>query len=108
MRLQAYATGAHWTAQEKGFYDDEFTVESALAKMMLIVSEVAEVMEALRKQHGSAKIAEEMADTFIRLADLYAALQENGYIYTDLDFDKAVAEKMAINAGRQQKHVNLI
>lgn len=107
MRLQAYAVRSHWTAQEKGFYDEEFTPNFALAKMMLVVSEVAETMEAFRKEQGQAKIAEEMADTFIRLADLYAALQENGYIDPDLDFDDAVNDKMVINAGRPQKHGNL-
>ena len=108
MRLQAYAVSSHWTAQEKGFYDEEFTPTVALAKMMLVVSEVAEAMEALRKEQGPEKIAEEMADVFIRLADLYAALQENDYIDPDFDFDTAVNEKMATNAGRPQKHGNLI
>ena len=45
---------AHGTAKEKGFWDTERNVSEML---MLIVSELAEAQEALRKNHFADKVA---------------------------------------------------
>jgi NTP pyrophosphatase (non-canonical NTP hydrolase) len=78
-------------------------------KLMLIVTEVAEVMEAYReKGHAPGGIvwyredgkpegmASEMADIAIRLADLAEAL--------GIDLDAAIREKMTFNETRPYKH----
>lgn len=44
---------AHGTAKEKGFWDAERNVSELL---MLIVSELAEAQEALRKEHSANKV----------------------------------------------------
>ena len=108
MSLQNIGEEVHKTAVEKGFYDSPVDANFVLAKLALVTSEVSEVLEAYRKQQGGAKIAEEMADIFIRLADLWVAMQENDIIPRGLDFDTAVRMKMDINSGRERKHGNLI
>lgn len=108
MTMQSMGEEIHKTAVEKGFYDDPFDHNFVLAKLALVASEVSEVLEAYRKQQGGAKIAEEMADVFIRLADLWVAMQENQVIPQGLDFDTAVRMKMNINSSRERKHGNLI
>lgn len=98
----------HLTAEAKGFYDG-FTAspDQVLAKLALIHSEVSEVLEAYRKEQGSAKILEEFADIFIRTYDLLVALWEYEIIDT-YDIDGVVRQKMAINSSRPIKHGNLI
>lgn len=97
----------HDTAVEKGFWDAEFDPNFVLAKLCLIHSEVSEVMEAYRKQHGSERILEEFADVFIRMYDLIFGLMENGVIdHADIDF--VIREKMSVNAKRPNLHGNLI
>jgi len=86
-------------------------------KLMLIVTELAEAMEAYRKlptrvlselqSHAEPRLneeadaiitnfQEELADVFIRLLDLSDAL--------GFDLHAAACEKMAINEGRPHKH----
>ena len=63
--LNQLADLCHTIAVEKGFWDEKRNRGEAL---MLIVSELAEAMEAYRIQdHENFK--EEIADTFIRLLD---------------------------------------
>lgn len=97
----------HKTAKDKGFWDGPVTPDFVLAKLCLIHSEVSEVMEAYRKQHGSAKIMEEFADVFIRLFDLIEGLAEHGII-DDYDITKAIRAKMAANDARPRLHGNII
>ena len=104
--LNDLAFAVHATAKEKGFWDDEVNAHFVLAKLALVGSEVSEVLEAYRKQQGSKRIVEEMADIVIRLADLYAGLVEQGVVAHDLD--EIIAEKAAINAGRPKMHGNLL
>lgn len=72
-------------------------------KLMLVVTELAELVEGLRTQQGpSAKILgftneeEEIADAMIRLLDYSGAF--------GLRIGEALAAKMAYNEGRPWKH----
>ena len=94
-------------------------------KLMLIVTELSEAMEAYRKLPSGALIAladrrrskmdmrdeagfdekaekayenfeEELADAAIRLLDLCASL--------DIDIEEAISEKMQVNEGRPLRH----
>jgi NTP pyrophosphatase (non-canonical NTP hydrolase) len=108
MTLDNYALTCHAIAKEKGFWDDTVDANFILAKLALIASEVSEVLEAYRKEQGSQKIAEEMADIFIRLSDLYAGMQEHNIVDALTSFDEVVGDKVRINANRDRKHGNLI
>ena len=70
LTLKEWGQTCHAIAKEKGFWDKERNVGEAL---MLIVTELAEAMEAHRKQ-DDANFREELADTFIRLFDLCEGL----------------------------------
>lgn len=92
----------HSTAVAKGFWPEQ-TDDIFIAKQcMMIVSEVTELMEAIRKDKGEEEIAMETADIFIRTLDLYAGLVEAGYTTVSLDY--ALQEKANINKDRPQKH----
>lgn len=82
----------HAIAREKGFWDQERNIGEAL---MLIVTELAEAMEAYRKQ-DQENFREELADTFIRLLDLCGGL--------DIDIEEEIARKSAKNKLRPYKH----
>ncbi len=67
-------------------------------KLMLVVTELAEACEAHR--NGDRKnFNEEIADTFIRLFDIAGSV--------DIDLEKEISDKMAINWGRSEKHGKL-
>jgi NTP pyrophosphatase (non-canonical NTP hydrolase) len=97
----------HSNAVVKGFWREPFTPDFVLAKLCLVHSEVSEIMEAYRKQHGSEAIIEEFADTFIRMYDLLVGLYEEGVVNT-FNIDEAIRGKMAKNAARPKLHGNLI
>lgn len=82
----------HAIAKSKGFWDTERNVGEAL---MLIVTELAEAMEAHRKQ-DKANFDEELADTFIRLFDLCGGL--------GIDIEAEIVKKCAKNKERPYKH----
>lgn len=110
-RVDLYETGwmIHRTSVNKGFWPEktgEDQVNQILAKMMLIDSEVSEVMEAYRKEQGSEKIVEEFADVLIRLLDLVQAMKDYGIIEHDLT--EVLLSKMSVNASRPKKHGNLM
>lgn len=94
----------HKTAVQKGFWPELEDVDDIfIAKQcMMIVSEVTELMEAIRKDKGEEEIAMETADIFIRTLDLYAGLVEAGY--TTISLDYALQEKANINKDRPEKH----
>lgn len=101
----------HVNSINKGFWDYtdaqlENPAEVYLAKMMLITSEVTEIMEAFRKEQGSDAIEEEFADLLIRTFDLYAKMQRQGHVKNRLG--DAVQAKMEKNKERPTKHGNLI
>lgn len=78
--------------EEKGFKTDWSNMPE---KLMLVVTELSEAMEAYR--HDDTKnFKEEIADTFIRLCDICGSL--------DIDIEDAIKEKMEINKGRPFKH----
>jgi NTP pyrophosphatase (non-canonical NTP hydrolase) len=97
----------HNNAVNKGFWDTTVDANFILAKLCLIHSEISEIMEAYRKQHGPAAIEEEFADVFIRLYDLLVGLAESGVV-TTYDIDEIIRKKMVHNMTRPAKHGNLI
>jgi len=75
----------HQTAKEKGFWPDGNIDDIFIAKQcMMIVSEVTETMEAIRKDKGSAEVVSELADIIIRTLDLYEGLKRSGYVSESL------------------------
>ena len=90
--LNELAKICHDIAVSKGFWDKERNMGEAL---MLIVTELAEAMEAYRKQ-DDANFKEELADTFIRLLDLCG-----GY---NIDIEEEITRKSEKNKNRPYKH----
>jgi len=100
------ATVAHETAREKGFWQDYDKAEAVgmadgvreaflSQKLALIMTEVAEAVEDLRKGNDD-HLAEELADIIIRTLDLGEALR--------YDMGEALVRKMRTNATRTRKH----
>jgi len=90
--LNEWAKLCHRIAVEKGFWDEERNIGEAL---MLIVTELAEAMEAHRHQDDK-NFKEELADTFIRLLDLCGGL--------NIDIEKEIYKKSTHNKTRPYKH----
>ncbi len=82
----------HSIAKEKGFWDQERNIGEAL---MLVVTELAEAMEAHRVE-DEAEFHEEIADVFIRLLDLCGGL--------GIDIQAEIAKKCEKNKKRPYKH----
>jgi NTP pyrophosphatase (non-canonical NTP hydrolase) len=70
--------------------------------LWLIHSEVSEILEALRKRRGAAKVTEEFADVFIRSFDLHQKLVEAGEATDDLE--ETIDRKLAANEARPALH----
>jgi NTP pyrophosphatase (non-canonical NTP hydrolase) len=92
---------SHGASMAAGWWDGSTPSENYLAvpaRLMLIVSEIAEAMEADRTGAMDAKLPHrpgievELADAMIRIADLAGML--------NLDLGGAVVEKLAYNAQR--------
>jgi len=101
------AIDLHKIAVEKGFWgspeDHDAINDIFIAKQcMMIVSEVTEVMEAVRKDKGGEEIAKEFADIIIRTLDLYAGMVEAGYTRESLDY--ILKQKAEFNKTRPEKH----
>ncbi|MDO8581164.1 MAG: nucleotide pyrophosphohydrolase [Candidatus Omnitrophota bacterium] len=90
--LNQLAQTCHRIAVEKGFWEKERNIGEAL---MLIVTELAEAMEAHRHQ-DDANFKEELADTFIRLLDLCGGL--------NIDIEEEIYQKSLRNKNRPYKH----
>jgi NTP pyrophosphatase (non-canonical NTP hydrolase) len=103
--LDALAAVLHETAIEKGFWDGEYTHDKIGNKLALVHSEVTEVLEAIRKSQGSEKVVEEIADTIIRLLDVYAAMRNEEAVLHSLD--EILQKKMDKNKQRPVLHGNL-
>ncbi|MBM3211865.1 hypothetical protein FJZ33_06590 [Candidatus Poribacteria bacterium] len=103
--LDALAALLHESARQKGFWDGEYTNDKMGNKLALVHSEVTEVLEAIRKKHGSEKIVEEIADVIIRMLDLYAAMRNKEDILHSLD--EILDKKININKERPRLHGNL-
>ena len=100
--LDDLAMELHNVAKEKGFWPEEVDDIFIAKQCMMIVSEVTELMEAIRKDKGEQEIAMETADILIRTLDLYAGLVHNDYTTVSLDY--ALKEKIEINKARPEKH----
>jgi NTP pyrophosphatase (non-canonical NTP hydrolase) len=96
------AINLHEVAVEKGFWPEDIDDIFVAKQCMMIVSEVTEVMEAIRKDKGEEEITKEFADIIIRTLDLYAGLVEAGY--TKLSLDEMLREKVEFNKTRPEKH----
>ena len=92
----------HEVAIEKGFWPEEVDDIFVAKQCMMIVSEVTEVMEAVRKDKGEEEIAKEFADIIIRTLDLYAGMVQAGYTKVSLDY--AMDTKTQFNKTRPEKH----
>ena len=92
----------HINAKEKGFWDRPADEIFVAKQMMMIVSEVVEAMEALRKEMEPDQMSDEFADIIIRTLDLYAGMVEAGYMTKSLDY--AIKEKIEKNSNRPMKH----
>jgi NTP pyrophosphatase (non-canonical NTP hydrolase) len=103
--LDALAAMLHETAKEKGFWDGEYSHDKIGNKLALVHSEVTEVLEAIRKSHGSEKVVEEMADVIIRLLDVYAAMRNEEQVLHSLD--EVLEAKINKNKERPRLHGNL-
>ncbi len=90
--LNELAQICHSIAVEKGFWEKDRNIGEAL---MLIVTELAEAMEAHRHQ-DQANFKEELADTFIRLLDLCGGLK--------IDIEEEIHQKCLKNKNRPYKH----
>ena len=82
----------HAIAKSKGFWDKERNTGEAL---MLVVTELAEAMEAHRKQDPD-NFKEEIADVFIRLFDLCGGM--------GIDIEAEILKKCEKNKLRPYKH----
>jgi len=92
MKLNQLRDEAYYNAKVKRFHDAKREVGTSL---MLIVSELAEALEAHRKGDKEL-LREEIADTFIRLGDFCGEQK--------IDIEAEVARKMKINAQRPALH----
>ena len=90
--LNDLAKLCHSIAVEKGFWDKERNIGEAL---MLIVTELAEAMEAHRIK-DEQNFKEELADSFIRLLDLCGGLK--------IDIEEEIYQKSLKNKNRPYKH----
>jgi len=92
LSLKAWCELCHGIAKEKGFWDKDRNIGEAL---MLVVTELAEGMEAHRKADQD-NFREELADTFIRLFDLCGGL--------GIDIQAEIVKKCEKNKLRPYKH----
>lgn len=104
INLEETAYMIHRNSKDKGFYEAEVDVNFLLSKLALVISEVIEVLEAIRKDKGEDEIVEELSDTFIRVLDFYEALKENGFISKDFKIEDEITKKMAKNSSRPHRH----
>ena len=116
MTITELVEKAHKSARKHGFWEDWDSIcwedgldrneastldiqelfNSAIAKrLMLIVSELGEALEALRNDDRE-NFAEELADVAIRLGDLCGGI--------GIDLESAIEKKMEKNRKRRYKH----
>ena len=103
--LDALSAVLHETAIEKGFWNGEYNHDKIGNKLALVHSEVTEVLEAIRKNQGSEKVVEEIADIIIRILDVYAAMRNEEAVLHSLD--EILHNKIEKNKLRPTLHGNL-
>ncbi len=98
MRLNELSKEAYMQAYKNGFYDSSLPddVNMILRKLLLIIGEVNEAVEVLRKDQGSDRLHEELADVMIRLLDVMG--------YVQMDVDSVISKKMEYNKTRPYRH----
>lgn len=96
------ANEIHIVMVKKGFWNNgknnkEVRIDENVipAKLMLVVTELAEAMEAFRDDNKE-NFEEEIADTFIRLLDLCGAF--------DINIREEICKKMEKNVKRPYQH----
>jgi NTP pyrophosphatase (non-canonical NTP hydrolase) len=105
INLEEMAFSVHSNAIDKGFWEPNTPENHTvfyLKQLAMIHSEVSEILEAVRKEKGEAAVVEEMADVIVRLIDLWAGMQRDGYVKTTLT--DALLEKIAVNRSRPKMH----
>lgn len=109
MEIKELVEKAHENAKNKGFWEDYEGLEDFECKanylglvnnaignrLMLLVGEVGEAQEALRK-NDYENFKEELADIAIRLGDLAGGL--------NIDLQEEILKKMEKNTKRPYKH----
>ena len=83
----------HRTAMDHGFWTNSCNIGEKIA---LIHSEISETLEAYRQSQPLSSVAEELADTVIRILDLAE--------YLGMDIQSAIEEKHKINMNRPFLH----
>ena len=100
--FEKLATQLHETAVEKGFWNHTVDDIFIAKQCMMIVSEVTELMEAIRKDRGKEEVAHETADILIRTLDLWQGMVANGYAEGSLQ--AAFNNKTQHNKSRPERH----
>jgi NTP pyrophosphatase (non-canonical NTP hydrolase) len=101
-RIDDMAKEIHETALKKGFWPEKVDDVFIAKQLLMIVSEVVEAMEAIRKDKSKHEVASEMADIIIRTLDLYQGLVDNGYVEEELQV--AINNKANFNKSRPERH----
>lgn len=102
LSFDGHARAVHANAVEKGFWPDKVDDIFIAKQCMMIVSEVTELMEAIRKDRGKEEVAHETADILIRTLDLWQGMLDNGY--TEGSLQSAFNEKTQHNKLRPERH----
>ncbi|MBU5486495.1 nucleotide pyrophosphohydrolase [Clostridium sp. MSJ-11] len=114
MQIRELVEQAHANAEKHGFWEDfqynadfldymlqmptedKYAIHNSIStRLMLIVSELGEALEGLRKCDMS-NFREELADVAIRLGDLCGGL--------NIDLEREIKKKMGKNKNRPYKH----
>ena len=105
MNINEFVDRAHENAAKHGFWEQHENLEkyddilvSTGNMLMLVVGEVSEAHEALRK-NDKENFKEELADIVIRVADMCGGL--------DIDLEYEIIKKMDTNSKRPYKHGKL-
>ena len=91
--LTALSMEVYENASQEGFHDNKREFGTCVA---LAHSELSEALEAHRHGCPDEEIAEELADTIIRVLDMAVEF--------DLDIAEALVGKMSINRHREHMH----
>lgn len=100
--LDDLSEALHENAVNKGFWPDKVDDVFIAKQCMMIVSEVTELMEAIRKEKGEEEVASETADILIRTLDLFQGMKRAGYHSRSLD--EALNAKALFNKTRPERH----
>ena len=92
MKLNQLSKEVALWREGKGF---ETTWKNMPEKLMLVVTELSEAMEAYRRE-DLENFKEEIADTFIRLCDICGSV--------NIDIEREIRTKMEVNKKRPYLH----